>query len=198
MKITANIFISNDGSLRFTKKYTGASARELAVQLVIDVPDVFFNRPMPIVHMSIPEEFLLDPSKEVAVKWIAPNIADALKVEVKTIEDGLLTALKNQVDPTDQGGKDHTEQYIYLNGWKRQTGTALVPCESPSIEWVETSKKAYAKSVLEKYVNHLSSKHYGMAGYDYFDDSTVGDTVGEQIEEAMQEFLADLSAEEGK
>lgn len=96
MKVNANLFIDNRGGLRMTKKYTGAYANELAVQLVIDVPDVFFNRPMPKVELNIPESFLIDPGAEVAAKWVAQDVADALKIEVKTVEDGLLAMIKEK------------------------------------------------------------------------------------------------------
>lgn len=98
MKVKANLFIKNDGSIRITRKDVSAYATELAVQLVIDVPDIFFNRPMPIVNLQIPESFLINPNEKVAAQWIAQDVADALKVEVKTVEDGLLLALKQKSD----------------------------------------------------------------------------------------------------
>lgn len=96
MKVYANLFIHSDGSLRVTKKDTSAHPAELAVQLVIDVPNVFFSRPMPRVELSIPEEYLINPGKEIVAKWISQNIADSLKLEVKTVEDGLLTMIKSE------------------------------------------------------------------------------------------------------
>jgi len=93
MKVTANLFIKNDGSIRVTKKDTGAYPTELAVQLVVDVPDIFFKRPMPIVNLQIPEAFLINPDQKVTAQWIAPEIAEALKVDVKAVEDGLIAAV---------------------------------------------------------------------------------------------------------
>ena len=94
MKVTANLFINRDGSLRVTKKDTSAYATELAVQLVIDVPDIFFKRPMPKVELDIPEEYLVNPDQEIAAKWVAPDIASALKLDVKAVEDGMIALLK--------------------------------------------------------------------------------------------------------
>lgn len=96
MLVKANLFIDNRGGIRVTKQSTGAYANELAVQLVVDVPDVFFNRPMPRVELSIPEEYLINPGAEVTAKWVAQDVSDALKLEVKTVEDGLLTMIKNK------------------------------------------------------------------------------------------------------
>lgn len=105
MKITANLFINPNGNLRVTKKDASSYPSELAVKLVIDVPDVFFNRPMPIVNLSIPKEYLISPDKEVVAKWIAPEIAEALKIEVKEIEDGLINAINLQGDKS-KGGEN--------------------------------------------------------------------------------------------
>lgn len=107
MKVKANLFISNNGDLRVTKKYTAANPRELAVQLIIDIPDVFFYRPMPKVELAIPEEYLIDPGTEIVAKWVAPNIAEALKLEVKTVEDGLLTMFKtNSEEVAEKFGRE--------------------------------------------------------------------------------------------
>ncbi len=94
MKVKANLFIDNRGGIRVTKQSTGAYANELAVQLLVDVPDVFFNRPMPVVELDIPEEYLINPDANVAARWVAPDIAEALKLEVKTVEDGLVAMLE--------------------------------------------------------------------------------------------------------
>lgn len=100
MKVTANLFINSDGSIRVTKKDTSAYPGELAVQLVIDVPDLFFNRPMPVVDIKIPEAFLINPDEKVVANWVAKDVAESLKVEVKTVEDGLLLALKEKQEKT--------------------------------------------------------------------------------------------------
>ena len=97
MKVKANLFINSNGSLRVTKQNTGAYPSELAVQLVIDVPDVFFSRPMPIVNLSIPESYLVNPDTKFVAQWVARDISDALKVDVKTVEDGLMLALKEKL-----------------------------------------------------------------------------------------------------
>lgn len=100
MKVTANLFISRDGSLRITKRDTSTYPTELAVQLVIDVPDLFFKRPMPRVELDVPKEYLINPKAEVVARWVAPDIAGALAIEVKTVEDGMLAMLKEQLpDP---------------------------------------------------------------------------------------------------
>ena len=97
MKVRANLFINSNGGLRVTKKDSSSYPSELAVQLVIDVPDVFFRRPMPIVNLNIPESFLVNPDEKVVANWVAQDIAQALQVDVKTVEDGLMLALKEKV-----------------------------------------------------------------------------------------------------
>lgn len=97
MKVYANLFIDSKASVRVTKNSTYAHPNELAVQLVVDVPDVFFKRPMPRVELNIPEEYLVDPGKEIVAKWIAQDISDAIKIEAKTVEDGLVAMIKEQI-----------------------------------------------------------------------------------------------------
>ena len=41
----------------------------------------------------------IDPGAGVAAQWIAPNIAEALAIEVKTVEDGLLAMLRGKNQP---------------------------------------------------------------------------------------------------
>lgn len=98
MKVKANLFISSNGSLRVTKKDASAYPSELAVQLVIDVPDIFFKRPMPIVDLKIPESYLIDPNQAVVAEWVARDVSAALKVNVQTVTDGLLVALKEKIE----------------------------------------------------------------------------------------------------
>ena len=94
MKVTAYLFINSNGGLRVTKKDAAAYPSELGVHLVVDVPDVFFRRPMPRVDVQVPEEFLINPKSEIVASMVATPLAEALKLDVATVEDGLLTMLK--------------------------------------------------------------------------------------------------------
>lgn len=105
MKVKANLFIDRTGKVRVTRRDTSAYVTELAVQVVIDVPAVFFNRPIPKVELSIPEEYLIDPGQEVVAKWVAEDVAGALQLEVKTVEDGLLTMMKEKLEPSEVSGE---------------------------------------------------------------------------------------------
>lgn len=96
MKVQANLFIDSSGNIRVTKRDNRANPRELAVQLVLDVPDIFFKRPMPRVDLSIPPEYLIDPDQKIVARWVGEDVAAALKLDVKTVEDGLLTMLKQK------------------------------------------------------------------------------------------------------
>lgn len=95
MKVTAYLFINSSGSLRITKKDSAAYPSELGVHLVVDVPDIFFRRPMPRVDVQVPAEFLINPNSEIVASMVATPPAEALKLDVTLVEDGLLTMLKN-------------------------------------------------------------------------------------------------------
>ncbi len=107
MKVTANLFINKDGNIRVTKRDVSAYPTELAVQLIIDVPDIFFKRPMPRVELDVPESYLINPKADVVARWVAPDIAEALGIDIKTVEDGMLTMLKNKLpdEPKQEEGK---------------------------------------------------------------------------------------------
>ncbi len=94
MKINAYLFVNQRGQLRITKKDSSAYPTELAMHVVIDVPNSFFNRPIPVVNIQVPDFMLVDPDAEAMVKFVAPEVAEALKLEVKTVQDGLVTLLK--------------------------------------------------------------------------------------------------------
>lgn len=96
MKINAYLFISQNGSLRVTKRDNSAYPNELGVELVVDVPDIFFKRPIPKVEVSVPEEFLINPDAEVAAGFVSYEVAEALKLDVKTVTDGLVAMLKEK------------------------------------------------------------------------------------------------------
>lgn len=89
MQLRANLFIKQDGDFRITKRDTRPYPTELGVILNIEVPDSFFNRPLPTANIEIPEGILLHPNQEVTVRWASRQIAEALKFEVETVEDGL-------------------------------------------------------------------------------------------------------------
>lgn len=96
MKIPVYLFVDNSGNIRVTKRDKAAYPRELAIQLMLDVPDVFFNRPMPKVDLNIPPEFLVNPDATITAKWIAPDIAEAIGVEVKRVEDGMVAMIEER------------------------------------------------------------------------------------------------------
>lgn len=96
MKIKANLFIRPNGTLRVTKQDSRPNFGELGIQLLIDVPDVFFKRPTPVVNLQIPEAFLVNPDEKVIATWVAQDIAEALKLEVKSVEDGLVDLIKEK------------------------------------------------------------------------------------------------------
>lgn len=93
MKVTAYLFIDQWGGLRLTKREAQPRPTELAIRLVLTVPDTFFKRAIPVVELTLPNHFA-DPDRKVAAQVIAPDIADALKLDVDAVLDGLAVALR--------------------------------------------------------------------------------------------------------
>lgn len=93
MKLSAYLFVNSQGKIRITRKETGTYPDELALHVVIDVPDSFWRRPIPKVDIVVPD-FQLQPNAETTAAIVAPEIADKLKLDVKAVEDGLINMLK--------------------------------------------------------------------------------------------------------
>ena len=72
--------------------------RELGFQLEIDIPDVFFQRTAPVVKIELPKDIFVNPDPEIAVSITAKSVAEALRLDVKTVEDGLTQMLKDRVE----------------------------------------------------------------------------------------------------
>lgn len=85
------------GTVRVNKKYPEfIGSREIAFQLALDIPDVFFKRLVPTVNIQVPEDMLVNPDPEIVVSLTAGKVAEALKLDVKTVEDGLAKMLQEQ------------------------------------------------------------------------------------------------------
>jgi hypothetical protein len=98
MKVPIFLFINQNRQVRMTKKDPAAYPNELGINLILEVPDAFFRRPNPRATVTIPEDILVNPDPKVAVQVIAPQIAESLRLEVKTVEDGLLTLLASKTE----------------------------------------------------------------------------------------------------
>lgn len=98
MNIPLYLFIDRNKSIRITKKDARPNPTELGMQIILEIPDVFFRRPIPKVNLQLDQQFFLDPSQEVTAKFIAPEVAQAMALEVKAVEDGLVRMIKEQAE----------------------------------------------------------------------------------------------------
>lgn len=98
MKINAFLVISNTGVLRVVKSRPSLSNHEIALTLALDIPNVFFERLMPVVKISVPEEAITSIDPEVAVSIASESVADALHLDVTEVREGLreMVLKKNQ------------------------------------------------------------------------------------------------------
>lgn len=83
---------------RVVKNKPTLFSREIGFALEIDIPDVFFNRTAPVVKIELPKDLFVTPDPEIAVSITSKAVAEALKLDVKTVEDGLTTMLKEKVE----------------------------------------------------------------------------------------------------
>lgn len=103
MKINAYMVISDRGSIRVVKTRPELNNNEIAVNLNVEIPNIFFERLMPTINIKIPEEAVLKPDIEVAVAVAAFEVSDKLKLDFKEVEDGLMSMVKAK---TEEDGKD--------------------------------------------------------------------------------------------
>lgn len=106
MKVHAYLYLSQHGGLRITKTKVNPHPTELAIALALDVPDTFFQRRIPVVNLTIPDHFA-NPGPEITARVIAPDVAAAMRIDVGTIEDGLL-ALAKAAAPVERNCDDTT------------------------------------------------------------------------------------------
>lgn len=92
-KVGPNYYQRNTAEMRVTKQKPTLKAKEIAFSLEITLPDTLWDRPITEVKLDVPRDILVNPEAETAVQMIAPQVADALRVEVKDIEDGLRAAI---------------------------------------------------------------------------------------------------------
>lgn len=77
MKINNYLIITNIGNIIVRKNFTRLKGNEIAVNLVIDIPDAMFQRPVVKAEIVIPVE-------AVPVTKIDSNITDNIKEIIKT------------------------------------------------------------------------------------------------------------------
>lgn len=97
----SNYYPRMSADMRVAKTKPSLKAKEIAFKLEITLPDTLWNRPITEIKLDVPQDILVNPDAAAVVSMVSPEIADALKVDVKDIEDGLLTALKNRKDQED-------------------------------------------------------------------------------------------------
>lgn len=85
-------------SAKVVKNKPVLMTREIGFALEIDIPDVFFNRTAPVVKIELPKDLFVTPDPEIAVSITAKSVAEALRLDVKTVEDGLTQMLKDRVE----------------------------------------------------------------------------------------------------
>lgn len=83
------------GKMRTVKnKPDYLNPRELAFEVNLEIPDVFFKRMIPVVDIKLPVDMLINPDPEVVVGITAGKVASALRLDVETVTDGLTQMLK--------------------------------------------------------------------------------------------------------
>lgn len=96
MNIKAYLIISGNKQLRVTKTPPYLHANEIAVLLNLEVPNAVFTRPIPVLDLAIPQDVVMNPDAELVARVIALPVAEALKVEIETVTDGLVEMVKER------------------------------------------------------------------------------------------------------
>ncbi len=112
MKLKCYLFISTAKKFRIATRESGAYPNEIGLNLEVDVPDSFFNRPNPKVSLEIPKDYFINPDCKIIASLAAPNIAAALKLDIKTVNDGLIQMLKRELDSKKKNQLNRGRKYV--------------------------------------------------------------------------------------
>ena len=108
MKLTCHLVVSDRGSFRVVQRKPSLDANEIAIHLSLDIPDSFFERPYPAVKIAfdprISDLLATRDHADVAVNLTASYVADALKVDVNEVRDGLTEAVRSAAAVRDERG----------------------------------------------------------------------------------------------
>lgn len=93
-----NYYPRRSAEVRYVKTKPTLRAKEIAFKMTIKLPSTLWDRPTPEVTLDVPKGILYDMDAETAVKLVAPEVADALKLEVESVQDGLTEMLKKKIE----------------------------------------------------------------------------------------------------
>lgn len=71
------------------------------VHVVLDVPDVLFNRPIPTVSIQVPEDLVTNPDPQLVVSLVADEAAKSLGLDFKEVQDGLMDMMKKKLEESE-------------------------------------------------------------------------------------------------
>lgn len=95
------VFLKVNGrtkSVELRKNPTQLNAAEIMVQVVLDVPDVLFTRPIPTVTIQVPEDLVSNPDPQLVTSLVADDVALALGLDFKEVQDGLIEMMKAKAE----------------------------------------------------------------------------------------------------
>jgi hypothetical protein len=85
-------------AVEIRKNPTYLSGSEIMVKVVLDVPDVLFNRPIPTATIEVPEDLISNPDALVTTRIISMDAAKALGLDVQEVTDGLVEMMKAKLE----------------------------------------------------------------------------------------------------
>lgn len=97
MQITSYLFVSKAGNVRVNARGTGVKPNELRLKLRLNIPDLFFTRPEPVIDITFPEGVAMSLTPEAAVAVTAQEVARALGLDVEDVQDGLMEAMARKL-----------------------------------------------------------------------------------------------------
>lgn len=89
MRITSYLIVSASGRMRVTKNRPALDADEISIMLNLTIPQRFFDRPLPVVSIELPEGAIADLKGTATLSITAKTVAESLGLEVQAVEDGL-------------------------------------------------------------------------------------------------------------
>lgn len=93
MNLNCHLIVDRHGKVRVTKNQPSLDPDEIAIGVTLDIPNRLFQRPILSAEIAVTEDMLASPTYEAIVNMNAETVADALRLNVDDVLDGLQLAI---------------------------------------------------------------------------------------------------------
>jgi hypothetical protein len=101
MRVNCHLIVNQRGTARAVKGLPKLDTDEIAIGINLTIPDAYFQRPYPVIEIKVPDP-RETPSPEVVVDITAKTVANALRLNVDAVHDGITQLLRETAEQAEQ------------------------------------------------------------------------------------------------